>query len=74
MARLCGDERPRPSKPSGARQLLPSQQGPDSRWCAARIVPKRSHIACPAQNPDAQAHWKLNPPSWPVTSTTSPMK
>jgi hypothetical protein len=28
----------------------------------------------PAQNPDAQAHWKLNPPNWPVTSTTSPMK
>jgi uncharacterized protein len=29
---------------------------------------------CPAAKPDAHAHWKLNPPSWPVTSTTSPMK
>ena len=28
----------------------------------------------PAQNPEAQAHWKLKPPRWPVTSTTSPMK
>src|ERR1700675_3494067 len=34
----------------------------------------RLHIACPAQNPDAHAHWKLKPPSCPVTSTTSPMK
>src|SRR6266436_3654981 len=31
-------------------------------------------MACPAQNPDAHAHWKLNPPSCPVTSTTSPTK
>src|SRR5579872_2570327 len=30
--------------------------------------------ACPEQKPDAQAHWKLNPPRWPVTSKTSPMK
>src|SRR5579872_4110927 len=30
--------------------------------------------ACPEQKPDVQAHWKLNPPRWPVTSTTSPMK
>ena len=29
---------------------------------------------CPALNPEAQAHWKLYPPSHPVTSTTSPMK
>src|SRR5207245_4801247 len=28
----------------------------------------------PAAAPDAQAHWKLKPPKWPVTSTTSPMK
>src|SRR4051794_11023958 len=32
------------------------------------------HSDWPAQNPEAQAHWKLNPPSCPVTSTTSPMK
>src|SRR6185437_749291 len=32
------------------------------------------YTACPAQNPDAQAHWKLKPPRWPVTSTTSPTK
>jgi len=28
----------------------------------------------PAANPDDQAHWKLKPPRWPVTSITSPMK
>lgn len=28
----------------------------------------------PAACADDQAHWKLNPPRWPVTSTTSPMK
>lgn len=33
-----------------------------------------AHATCPAANPEAHAHWKLNPPSWPVTSTTSPMK
>ena len=27
-----------------------------------------------AAAPLAQAHWKLCPPRWPVTSTTSPMK
>ena len=30
--------------------------------------------AWPAHQPDDQAHWKLYPPSHPVTSTTSPMK
>lgn len=34
--------------------------------------PPQTH--CPAVKPDAHAHWKLKPPSWPVTSTTSPMK
>lgn len=29
---------------------------------------------CPATQPDDQAHWKLYPPSQPVTSTTSPTK
>ena len=28
----------------------------------------------PAAYPEAQAHWKLNPPRCPVTSTTSPTK
>ena len=28
----------------------------------------------PAHHPDDQAHWKLYPPSQPVTSTTSPIK
>ena len=41
-------------------------------------INKRPHPApqttSPAACPDAQAHWKLKPPSWPVTSTTSPMK
>ncbi len=34
----------------------------------------RPHSARPAAAPEAQAHWKLKPPRWPVTSTTSPMK
>jgi hypothetical protein len=41
---------------------------------AAVTVTKAVHTTCPAQNPEAHAHWKLNPPSCPVTSTTSPMK
>ena len=32
------------------------------------------HRALPAAAPEAQDHWKLKPPRWPVTSTTSPMK
>jgi hypothetical protein len=32
------------------------------------------HANCPAANPEAQAQWRLYPPSCPVTSTTSPMK
>src|SRR5581483_7712460 len=32
------------------------------------------YSARPAAAPDAQAHWKLKPPRWPVTSTTSPIK
>ena len=31
-----------------------------------------SYTALPAATAEAQAHWKLNPPRWPVTSTTSP--
>src|ERR1700720_1497511 len=34
----------------------------------------RNHSAPPAAAPEAQAHWKLNPPRCPVTSTTSPIK
>src|ERR1039458_10027063 len=37
-------------------------------------IPCFSHTARPAATPEAQAHWKLNPPSCPVTSTTSPIK
>src|SRR4051812_17824641 len=33
-----------------------------------------SHTYWPATKPEAQAHWKLKPPSCPVTSTTSPTK
>ena len=29
---------------------------------------------CPATYLDDQAHWKLYPPKYPVTSTTSPTK
>src|SRR5208282_76721 len=32
------------------------------------------YSARPAAAPEDQAHWKLKPPRWPVTSTTSPMK
>ncbi len=32
------------------------------------------HAYCPAAYPDAQAQWRLYPPSSPVTSITSPMK
>jgi len=32
------------------------------------------HTAWPAHQPEAQAHWKLNPPSSPVTSSASPIK
>src|SRR5450432_3657200 len=35
---------------------------------------KADSHALPRRVPDAHAHWKLNPPSWPVTSTTSPIK
>src|SRR5271166_1057048 len=31
-------------------------------------------MACPAHHPLDHAHWKLYPPSHPVTSTASPMK
>ena len=31
-------------------------------------------MSLPAATAEAHAHWKLNPPSHPVTSTTSPMK
>src|SRR5260370_26499174 len=51
---------------------------PESPWYDSIELPHGfagiPHIAWPAQNPDAQAHWKLKPPSWPVTSTTSPIK
>src|SRR5580693_2834167 len=42
-----------------------------------RVTPPISanlHSARPAAAPEDQAHWKLKPPRWPVTSTTSPMK
>jgi hypothetical protein len=39
-----------------------------------RLKPALHHSARPAAAPEDQAHWKLNPPRWPVTSTTSPMK
>src|SRR5690554_4196981 len=36
---------------------------------------KRSTYATdPAAWPLAQAHWKLKPPKWPLTSNTSPIK
>ncbi len=44
---------------------IPQPQG------RATILP---YSACAALNPDDQAHWKLKPPKWPVTSTTSPIK
>src|SRR5690606_25120126 len=35
---------------------------------------RASYTTLPAAWPEAQAHWKLYPPRWPVTSMTSPMK
>ena len=32
------------------------------------------YTTCPAHQPEAHAHWKLNPPKWPVTSIASPTK
>src|SRR5579885_1584670 len=44
------------------------------RWKVARFDSKCGYSARPAAAPEAHAHWKLNPPRCPVTSTTSPMK
>ena len=38
------------------------------------VVPGNIQTAWPAAKAEAHAHWKLNPPSCPVTSITSPMK
>jgi len=49
---------------------------PETRDYVDAIL-KRSNSAqvyWPAAKPEAQAHWKLKPPSCPVTSITSPMK
>ncbi len=35
---------------------------------------RNDQTACPQATPEDQAHWKLKPPRWPVTSTASPMK
>ena len=43
-----------------------------SRFSGQRDVSLQT--AWPALKPEAHAHWKLYPPSHPVTSTTSPMK
>ena len=32
------------------------------------------YTACPATQPEDHAHWKLYPPSQPVTSIASPIK
>ena len=44
----------------------------DDKHCGSAAAP--NYKVRPAAAPEAQAHWKLNPPSCPVTSTTSPMK
>ena len=59
-------------------------KGLHAQRCAMAVAGKGSHAqigrhvlllsAFPQANPLAQAHWKLYPPSQPVTSTTSPMK
>ena len=38
------------------------------------VLRRLDQAAAPAACPDAHAHWKLYPPSQPVTSTASPMK
>lgn len=50
----------------------PLPDGPAPRPLAT--VHYLPHTALPAATAEAQAHWKLNPPSHPVTSTASPIK
>lgn len=35
--------------------------------------PVNTYTTCPAAQAEDHAHWKLYPPSHPVTSSTSPM-
>ncbi|WCB91519.1 hypothetical protein DSM104299_00190 [Baekduia alba] len=61
----------------GRRPASSDDTPPDGNDRAVRERSPRSgrvHTNCAAAWPDAQAHWKLKPPRWPVTSSTSPMK
>src|SRR6266403_4235927 len=49
-----------------SRELKPQKKATGGRL--------RDYSDLPAAAPDDQAHWKLKPPRWPVTSTTSPIK
>src|SRR3954464_6370595 len=46
---------------------------PDGLLSKPRIAHRPPQTASPAHHPLAQAHWKLYPPSQPVTSTASPI-
>src|SRR5690554_902408 len=60
---------------SGARHRILAQGGIQGVVLVAhREVPLKTQATLPAATPEAQAHWKLCPPRWPVTSTTSPIK
>jgi hypothetical protein len=59
-ARGAASRRPRAAVGAGGRAGRRALIRRQTTWAAAW--------------PDAQAHWKLKPPRWPVTSSTSPMK
>src|SRR5690554_3319057 len=75
-----------PPHPSGFVLCIGASRGKDSVAAptpttadeplqpSGRYAASNPQTTCPAQYPEAQAHWKLYPPSQPVTSTTSPTK
>jgi len=62
-----------PSSP-GTQNVLVKRDVAGPSWVGRGITGAKPYTACPAAYPEAQAQWKLKPPSWPVTSTTSPIK
>ena len=65
-----------PPRPPQAELRAPAQgQTPGDRAALlAKARLSRAQTNWAAAWPEAHAHWKLKPPRWPVTSSTSPMK
>ena len=57
-----------------SRRITGSTLGVQMSGRGGKRAAARHQTACPAAQPEDHAHWKLYPPSQPVTSTTSPMK